>query len=81
MLEKIKGIGPITQAAILILLPELGQLTRRQILALVGVCPYDRDSGKFHGKRAIWGGRSALRTTLYMAMLSAIRYNLQIKLF
>ncbi|MEJ1268942.1 transposase [Pantoea ananatis] len=45
------------------------------------MCPYDRDSGKFHGKRAIWGGRSALRTTLYMAMLSAIRYNLQIKLF
>lgn len=81
MLEKVKGIGPITQAAILILLPELGQLTRRQISALVGVCPYDRDSGQLRGKRAIWGGRSSLRATLYMAMLSAIRYNPQIKIF
>ncbi|WP_210509844.1 transposase, partial [Pantoea ananatis] len=46
ILEKVKGIGPVTQAAILSLLPELGHLTRRQISALVGVCPYDRDSGQ-----------------------------------
>ncbi|WP_210450360.1 IS110 family transposase [Pantoea ananatis] len=81
ILEKVKGIGPVTQAAILSLLPELGHLTRRQISALVGVCPYDRDSGQLRGKRAIWGGRSALRATLYMAMLSAVRYNPQIKSF
>ncbi|BEU80999.1 IS110 family transposase (plasmid) [Enterobacter asburiae] len=81
LLEKVKGIGPVTQAAILVQLPELGNLTRRQISALVGVCPYDRDSGKLRGKRAIWGGRSGLRATLFMAMLSAIRYNPQIKAF
>lgn len=69
MLEKVKGIGPVTQAAILSQLPELGHLNRRQISALVGVCPYDRDSGQLRGKRAIWGGRSGLRATLYMAML------------
>ncbi|MGD9427163.1 transposase [Pantoea sp. NSTU24] len=81
MLEKVKGVGPVTQAAILSQLPELGALTRRQISALVGVCPYDRDSGQLRGKRAIWGGRAGLRATLYMAMLSAIRYNPQIKDF
>jgi len=81
MLEKVKGIGPVTQAAILSQLPELGHLNRRQISALVGVCPYDRDSGQLRGKRAIWGGRSGLRATLYMAMLSAVLYNPQIKDF
>lgn len=81
MLEKVKGIGPVTQAAILIQLPELGALTRRQISALVGVCPYDRDSRQLRGKRAIWGGRAGLRATLYMAMLSAVRYNPQIRDF
>ena len=81
MLETVKGIGPVTQAAILSQLPELGHLNRRQISALVGVCPYDRDSGQLRGKRAIWGGRSGLRATLYMAMLSAVRYNPQIKSF
>jgi transposase len=81
LLDKVKGIGPITQATLLIQLPELGCLTRRQISALVGVCPYDRDSGQLRGKRAIWGGRSGLRATLFMAMLSAVRYNPQIKAF
>ncbi|WP_335672112.1 transposase [Pantoea vagans] len=81
ILEKVKGVGPVTQAAILSQLPELGALTRRQISALVGVCPYDRDSGQLRGKRAIWGGRAGLRATLYMAMLSAVRYNPQIKDF
>ncbi|AUV01112.1 IS110 family transposase [Escherichia coli] len=62
-------------------LPELGRLIRRQISALVGVCPFGRESGQLHGKRAIWGGRSGLRATLYLAMLSAVRYNPQIKAF
>ena len=65
----------------MIQLPELGSLTRRQVSALVGVCPYDRDSGQLRGKRAIWGGRSGLRATLFMAMLSAVRFNPQIRAF
>ncbi|RBQ33750.1 IS110 family transposase [Rahnella aquatilis] len=81
LLETVKGIGPVTQAALLIQLPELGRLNRRQISALIGVCPYDRDSGSMRGKRAIWGGRSGVRATLYMAMLSAVRYNPQIRSF
>jgi transposase len=81
LLESVKGIGPVTQAVLLIQLPELGRLNRRQISALVGVCPYDRDSGALRGKRVIWGGRSGVRATLYMAMLSAVRYNPQIRLF
>lgn len=81
LLDKVKGIGPVTQATLLIQLPELGSLTRRQVSALVGVCPYDRDSGQLRGKRAIWGGRSGLRATLYMAMLSAVRFNPQIRKF
>jgi transposase len=81
LLDKVKGIGPITQATLLIQLPELGSLTRRQVSALVGVCPYDRDSGQLRGKRAIWGGRSGLRATLFMAMLSAVRFNPQIRAF
>ncbi|MHA6313735.1 transposase [Pantoea sp. S-LA4] len=62
-------------------LPEPGALTRRQISAGVGVYPYDRDSGQLRDKRTIWGGRAALRATLYMAMLSAVRYNPQIREF
>ena len=81
LLDKVKGIGPIIQATLLIQLPELGSLTRRQVSALVGVCPYDRDSGQLRGKRAIWGGRSGLRATLFMAMLSAVRFNPQIRAF
>lgn len=81
LLDSVKGIGPVTQAVLLTQLPELGKLNRRQISALVGVCPYDRDSGSLRGKRAIWGGRSGVRAMLYMAMLSAVRYNPQIKTF
>lgn len=81
LLDSVKGIGSVTQAVLLTQLPELGKLNRRQISALVGVCPYDRDSGSLRGKRAIWGGRSGVRAMLYMAMLSAVRYNPQIKRF
>lgn len=68
-------------SGIMQLLKEPGALTRRQISALVSVCPYHRDSGQLRGKRANWGGRAGLRATLYMAMLSAVRYNPQIKDF
>lgn len=81
LLEEVKGIGRTTLAVLLSMLPELGQLSRRKISALVGVCPYARDSGKMKGKRCIWGGRSAVRAALYMAAMSAVRYNPVIKAF
>lgn len=70
-----KGLGPIFQAASLALLPELGRLDRRQIARLVGVAPINRDSGQSHGKRRIRGGRAPVRVALYMATLSAVRWD------
>ena len=64
------GVGART---LLAELPELGSLTRRQAAALVGVAPFNRDSGRMRGKRAIWGGRAALRACLYMAAVAAAR--------
>lgn len=81
LLEAVKGIGPTTTAVLLALLPELGMLNRHEISALVGVCPYAHDSGQMKGKRSIWGGRSAVRSALYMATLSAVRYNPTIREF
>lgn len=75
LLESVPGIGPATCSTLLALLPELGRLNRRQIAALAGVAPLDRDSGTLRGKRTIWGGRAAVRTALYMATLVAVRYN------
>ena len=62
-------------------LPELGKLSGREISALAGLAPYNRDSGKLRGIRAIGGGRASVRNALYMAALVAIRYNPQIKVF
>jgi transposase len=73
------GVGPVTTCSLLCELPELGSLNRRKIGALAGVVPFNRDSGKIRGKREIWGGRSYLRSVLYMATLSAIRCNVVIK--
>ncbi|EMJ5884839.1 IS110 family transposase [Enterobacter cloacae] len=81
LLEEVRGIGRTTLAVLLSMLPELGQLNRRKISALVGVCPYAHDSGKMKGKRCIWGGRSAVRAALYMATMSAVRYNPTIQAF
>ena len=81
LLSSVKGIGPTTSATLLALLPELGQLNRRQISALVGVCPFNRDSGQLRGQRTIFGGRAPVRAALYMAALSAMRYNPSIKDF
>lgn len=81
ILTSVKGIGPVTASTILATLPELGTLPRQKIAALVGVCPYNRDSGKFKGKRSIWGGRIAIRSVLYMATLTATRFNPVIKDF
>jgi transposase len=76
-----KGIGTVTSTTFLCALPELGTLNRREISGLVGVCPYNRDSGKMRGKRAIFGGRATVRAMLYMATSSARRFNPAIKTF
>jgi transposase len=81
LLDSVPGIGPITIATLLAELPELGLLNRQEIAALVGVAPYNRDSGRLRGRRAIWGGRAAVRSTLYMAALTARRCNPVIRAF
>lgn len=75
------GVGPITSGTLMASLPELGKLDRRAIAALVGVAPFNRDSGTFRGRRAIWGGRAQVRHILYMAATTAIRCNPVIKDF
>jgi transposase len=75
LLRSAKGIGPVTSRTLLAELPELGTLDRRQIAALVGVAPFNRDSGSLKGRRSIWGGRAPVRCALYMATLVATRRN------
>jgi transposase len=79
LLRSVPGVGPVTANTILAELPELGQLNRKKIAALVGVAPYNRDSGQMRGQRAIWGGRASVRNSLYMATLSATRCNAVIR--
>jgi len=74
-LRSSKGLGPVFQATVLSLLPELGHLDRRQIAKLAGVAPMNRDSGQGQGKRRIRGGRAPVRVALYMATLSAVRWD------
>lgn len=81
LLRAIPGIGQVTTQTVLTKLPELGTLNRRQIGGLVGVVPYNNDSGKHRGKRRICGGRAHVRAVLYMATLSAMRHNPIIKAF
>lgn len=78
-LRSSKGLGPVFQATVLALLPELGQLNRRQIAKLTGVAPMNRDSGQGQGKRRIRGGRAPVRVALYMATLSAVRWDTLMK--
>ncbi|EIN3018380.1 IS110 family transposase [Salmonella enterica] len=80
-LNSIKGVGTMTVAALLAEVPELGRLSRREISALVGVAPVNRDSGTMRGRRTIFGGRAGVRTALYMAALVATRFNPVIKAF
>lgn len=75
LLKSAPGVGPVLSTTLLADLPELGDLNRRQIAALVGVAPFNRDTGRFRGKRTIWGGRAVVRSALYMATLVATRYN------
>ena len=81
LLQSTPGVGPQTSARLLVSLPELGQLTGREIAALVGVAPLNRDSGTRHGPRTTWGGRAPVRATLYMATLVATRHNPVIRAF
>jgi len=80
-LRSLPGVGPVLSSTLIGLLPELGSLPRRSVAALVGVAPFDRDSGKQRGERHIYGGRAAIRSVLYMAALRAIRCNPQIAAF
>ena len=81
LLRSMKGIGPVTSGTLLVALPELGRLDRRAIAALVGVAPFNCDSGVRRGRRAIYGGRSQVRTLLYMAATTAVRSNPVIRAF
>jgi transposase len=75
IMQSIPGVGRVTATTFLADLPEIGALSRREISALVGVCPYNRDSGRMRGRRTIWGGRARVRAALYMAAVSASRHN------
>ncbi len=75
ILQSVKGVGLIVSATLLAEVPELGSYSNKQVVALVGVAPYNRDSGKHQGKRKIKGGRSKVRCQVYLSTLSAIRYN------
>jgi len=81
LLRSVPGVGPVLSSVLLADLPELGKLSRKEVAALVGVAPLNRDSGLFRGRRQVWGGRSHVRTALYMAALAAIRHNPVIKSF
>ena len=78
-LSSVPGVGAVSVAVLLAELPELGKLDRRRVAALVGVAPLNNDSGKMRVRRSIWGGRASVRNTLYMATLSAVRFNPLIK--
>ncbi len=79
LLASVPGVGPVTARTLIAELPELGGLDRRKLAALVGVAPFNRDSGAWRGHRMIGGGRTSVRNVLYMAALAAIRHNLVIR--
>jgi transposase len=81
LMQSVKGVGPITASTLAADLPELGQLNKKKIAALVGVAPFNQDSGRMRGKRRIKGGRSSVRQVLYMAAIAATRFNPVIRAF
>jgi transposase len=81
LLQSAPGVGPVLSTTLLAELPELGSLNRKEIAALVGVAPLNRDSGTLRGRRTVWGGRSQVRAALYMAALVASRFNPVIRAF
>ena len=80
-LQEVVGVGPTLSSTLLAELPELGKVNGKKIASLVGVAPFNRDSGKFKGKRSTWGGRRKVRSVLYMATISAIKFNPLIRAF
>jgi transposase len=81
LLRSTPGVGPTTALTLLAEVPELGQLSRKKIAALVGVAPFPCDSGKLKGQRLVWGGRARVRSALYMATLVAVRHNPVLRAF
>ena len=81
LLDSVKGVGPVTILTLTAMLPELGQLGRRQIAKLVGIAPLADDSGMRQGKRMTWGGRAEVRSVPYMAAIVAMRHNPVIRAF
>ena len=81
LLKSVPGVGPVLARTLLAELPELGKLTHKRLSALVGVAPFNRDSGQRRGKREVWGGRASVRAALYMGALVATRHNAAIKEF
>jgi transposase len=79
LLETVDGVGRVTSTVLIALLPELGKVSGKEIAALVGVAPFNKDSGKMRGKKSIYGGRMEVRNILYMATLSAKKWNPVIK--
>ena len=81
LLQSVPGIGPVVSSVLIARLPELGRLNHKEIAALAGLAPFNRDSGQWRGRRSIWGGRRTVRSALYMATVSATRFNPAIKTF
>jgi transposase len=81
LLQSVPGVGPVLTSTLLANLPELGTLTHKQIAALVGVAPLNRDSGTLRGRRTVWGGRAQVRAVLYMSAIVAARFNPVIRAF
>jgi transposase len=79
--QSVPGIGPVVSHTLIVCLPELGHVNNKEIAALVGTAPFNCDSGNQKGKRRIWGGRAYVRSVLYMAVVSGIRFNAVIKSF
>jgi transposase len=81
LLSSVPGVGPVLARTLIAALPELGQVGRQEIAALVGVAPLNRDSGTLRGRRHIFGGRGSVRQVLYMATLAAVRHNPRLRAF
>jgi len=81
LLTSMSGVGAVLACTLIALLPELGQMNRKQVAALVGVAPYAFESGKLKGRRCVWGGRAKVRRVLYMAAMSACNWNPALKAF
>ncbi len=81
LLNSVPGVGPVLISSLVAELPELGSLNRKQVAALVGVAPFNNDSGQSRGRRRIWGGRAHLRSLLYMSVVAGVRFNPTIRTF